>query len=78
MEEVRKVLQLRWDIFSSFSPNLQTAHKKESLDAVNEILGKMPVAEAEDVVEKLQMANILHFSEPGVRDVTGKDADADN
>lgn len=70
VEEVRKALQLRWDLFSSFPESLQTALKSEKLKEVNKVLGKMEVPEAEDVVEKLQMGGMLMFSEPGVRDAT--------
>lgn len=73
IEEVRKALQLRWDLFSSFPEKLQEALKSESLDKVNKILGEMEVSEAEEVVEKLQMGGMLMFSEPGVRDATGKE-----
>jgi cell division cycle protein 37 len=73
IEQVRKALQLRWDLFSSLKPKMQDALKKESLDAINKVLADMDVAEAEDVVEKLQMGGILNFSEQGVRDATGRD-----
>jgi cell division cycle protein 37 len=71
IEEVRKALQLRWDLFSSFPISLQNALKTENLEEVNKVLGAMEVPEAEEVVEKLQMGGMLMFSEPGVRDATG-------
>ena len=76
ISEVRKALQLRWDLFSSFPTKFQEALKSEKLDVVNKVLGEMDVAEAEDVVEKLQVGGMLMFSEPGVRDATGKDGEA--
>jgi len=41
----------------------------ESLDEVNKVLGKMPVAEAEDVVEKLGEGGLLSLEE-GIVDAT--------
>ncbi|KAI1794893.1 Cdc37 N terminal kinase binding-domain-containing protein [Ganoderma leucocontextum] len=82
MEEVRKVLQMQWDIFSSFDERLQEALKAQSLEEVNKALGAMKVQEAEEVVRLLDMSGILSFSEGGIRDETGKgkgkstDADA--
>lgn len=54
---------------------MQKALQKESLDAVNKVLAKMEVEDAEEIVEKLQMSGILHFSMEGVKDVTGKDGE---
>lgn len=73
IEEVRKALQLRWDLFSAFPAKMQEALKSEKLEKVNKVLGEMEVSEAEDVVEKLQMGGMLMFSESGIRDVTGGD-----
>lgn len=72
IEEVRKALQSRWDIFEGFDPKFQKALKSNSLDAVNKVLGKMPVEEGEHVVELLQLAGILQFAEGGIRDETGR------
>lgn len=69
---VREYLQRRWDIFTSFPPNLQKALTKKSLEAVNKVLGKMAVEEAEEVVALLQEGGILSFDEGGIRDETGK------
>lgn len=71
MEEVRKVLQMRWDVFQGFKPELQEALKSQELDRVNKVLGDMKVDEAEDVVKMLDLAGILNFS-GGIRDETGK------
>lgn len=71
MEEVRKALQLRWDIFESFPPDLQEALRSNSLDEVNKVLGEMDVPSAESVVDALNMGGILNFAEGGVRDETG-------
>lgn len=72
IEDVRQALQDRWDIFTSFDPKLQKALQSNSLEQVNKVLGKMNVEEAEQVVEKLQIAGILQFAEGGIRDETGK------
>ncbi|EIW68660.1 hypothetical protein TREMEDRAFT_31687 [Tremella mesenterica DSM 1558] len=70
IEEVRAFLQHKWEIFTSFSSNLQTALKTEKLDEVNKVLGVMKVSEAEKIVELMQEGGMLSFSEPGVRDMT--------
>jgi cell division cycle protein 37 len=70
IEEVRKVLQMRWDVFESFPEDLKAALKVNKLEAVNEVLGKMSVPEAEQIVESLDMASILNFAEGGIRDET--------
>lgn len=72
VEQVRAVLQNRWDIYQSFSPSLRTALETKSLEDVNKVLGAMKVAEAEEVVGKLDQAGILNFSSSEVRDETGK------
>lgn len=56
-------------IFESFSADLRNALASESLDEVNKVLGKMPVAEAEDVVEKLGQGGLLSLEE-GIVDAT--------
>lgn len=68
VEEVRKMLQMQWDIFSSFKPEMQDALKSGSLDEVNKILGTMKVDDAEELVKMLDMAGILNFGGGGVRD----------
>ena len=71
IEEVRKVLQFRWDVFQGFSPDLQEALKSGGLDGVNQVLGDLDVVEAESIVNSLDVAGILNFAEGGVRDQTG-------
>ncbi|KAF7122726.1 hypothetical protein CNMCM5793_000836 [Aspergillus hiratsukae] len=56
-------------IFESFSEDLQKALASESLDEVNKVLGEMPVAEAEEVVEKLGAGGMLSLEE-GIVDAT--------
>jgi cell division cycle protein 37 len=56
-------------IFESFPPNLQRALQEGSLEAVNKVLGKMSVDEAEEVVGKLSEGGILSVEE-GVIDTT--------
>jgi cell division cycle protein 37 len=77
VEDVRNMLQLKWDIFCGFSEELQTALKEGTLDGVNRVLGAMPVPEAEQIVQSLDMAGILSFAEGGIRDETGQDEDGD-
>lgn len=56
-------------IFESFPPGLQRALESGSLDRVNEVLGKMSVEEAEEVVEQLGNGGMLSLEE-GVIDAT--------
>lgn len=78
VEEVRKVLQMRWDVYEAFSDELKEALKAQSLDRVNGVLARMRLADAESVVGLLGNAGILNFAEGGIRDETGrKDADED-
>src|SRR5699024_4252897 len=57
------------DIFQSFSSEMQNALKSESLDEVNKVLGKMPIQEAESVVDKLGDGGLLSLEE-GIVDAT--------
>lgn len=57
------------DIFDQFPPGLQRALESGQLDKVNEVLGKMSVEEAEEVVEKLGDGGMLSL-ERGVIDGT--------
>jgi cell division cycle protein 37 len=70
VEEVRKALQMRWDVFQSFPEDLRTALKVGTLEEVNKVLGNMDVKVAEDVVGKLDMAGIMSFVAGGIRDQT--------
>lgn len=70
MEQVRAFLQHKWEIFQAFPAPLKAALQTEKLDEVNKVLGRMKVAEAEEVVEQLQEGGMLSFSEAGVRDMT--------
>lgn len=72
IEDVRRALQMRWDLFSALSPDLQEALKGGELEGVNRVLGKMPVPEAEEAVKMMDMGGILNFAEEGIRDLTGK------
>ena len=56
-------------IFETFPPGLQRALESGSLDKVNEVLGKMSVDEAEQVVEQLGNGGMLSLEE-GVIDAT--------
>jgi len=70
IEEVRKALQFRWEIFEALPENLKTALQTEELVEVNKVLGEMEVDEAEEILQRLDMAGIIPFSESGVRDET--------
>ena len=81
LEQVRAFLEHKWEIFQGFPEALQIALKTEKLDEVNKVLGKMKVAEAEEIVELMQEGGMLSFryvsdtdsadgSERGVRDMT--------
>ena len=84
VEEVRRALQMRWDIFQTFDEKFQKALASGKLERVNKVLGDMDVAEAEQVVEALQMGGILSFADEGkIHDTTQGDdprikKDADN
>ena len=56
-------------VFESFPPGLQRALEGGSLDRVNEVLGKMSVEEAEEVVGQLGENGMLDMRE-GVIDST--------
>ncbi|KAI0097611.1 hypothetical protein GGR51DRAFT_540512 [Nemania sp. FL0031] len=51
------------EIFESFAPDMRKALETGSLDKVNEVLGKMKVAEAEELVGLLGEAGILSLEE---------------
>ncbi|KAJ7594827.1 hsp90-like protein [Mycena floridula] len=72
IEEVRKALEFRWAVFDGFSDDLKAALTSGNLDAVNKVLGAMDVQDAEGIVQKLDVAGILSFSESGIRDETSK------
>lgn len=56
-------------IFDTFPPGFQRALESGSLDRVNEVLGKMSVEEAEEVVEQLGESGMLDMRQ-GVIDGT--------
>ncbi|KZV90310.1 hypothetical protein EXIGLDRAFT_649423 [Exidia glandulosa HHB12029] len=74
IEEVRKVLQMRWDIFRGFPEDMQKALQSQKLERVNKVLGAMSVEDAESIVESLQLTGILSFADEGrIRDATADD-----
>lgn len=77
VEEVKKALQLRWDLFQGLSPELQEALKTGELAEVNKVLGNMGVAQAEQEVKMMDMGGILNFAGEGIRDMTGEADDED-
>jgi cell division cycle protein 37 len=72
VEDARKALQIRWNLFCGLPENLQKALNTNELAAVNKVLGDMPVSEAENAVQALDMGGILSFAEGGIRDETGR------
>ncbi|TFY59211.1 hypothetical protein EVG20_g7877 [Dentipellis fragilis] len=58
IDEVRKALQMRWDLFNTLSPALQDALKTGELVKVNKVLGSMSIPEAENAVRVLDMGGI--------------------
>lgn len=72
VEEVRKALQARWDVFESFPKELQEALESNLLENVNKVLGDIDVSTAEAIVQSLDAVGILNFAEGGIRDETGK------
>lgn len=71
IEEVRKALQTRWEVFQAFPVDLQRALKIGTLEAVNKVLGDMKVEDAEEVVGMIEAVGILSLSDGGrVRDLT--------
>jgi cell division cycle protein 37 len=77
IEEVRRALQMRWDLFCGLPEDLQEALKTNELAAVNKVLGNMPVSEAENAVKALDIGGILSFAEGGIRDETGRADEVD-
>ena len=75
IEEVRKALQMQWDVYEGFEEDMKAALKSQKLEAVNKVLGSMEIEEVERVVELLQISGMLSFSESGIRDQTGKSED---
>lgn len=72
IEQVRQILQNRWDIYQSFDLEFKQALQTKSLERVNEVLGKLSVEKAEEIVGQLDAANILNFESREIRDETGK------
>jgi cell division cycle protein 37 len=77
-EEVRRALQLRWDVFTGLSGEMQEALQEGTLEGVNKVLGSMPVSEAEQVVKLLDVGGILSFAEGGIRDETGRGVEGED
>ena len=73
IEEARKYLQMQWEVFEGFDPELKEALKSQSLEKVNKVIGSMKVEKAEQIVGLLDSAGILNFVEGGVRDETNQD-----
>lgn len=71
-EEVEKQARI---VFESFPPGMQRALESGSLDRVNEVLGKMSVSEAEEIVEQMGNNGMLSM-EQGVIDGTTEEGQA--
>jgi cell division cycle protein 37 len=78
VEDARNALQIRWNLFCGLPEDLQDALKTNELAAVNKVLGNMPVSEAENAVQALDMGGILNFAEGGIRDETGRGSDQED
>ncbi|KAL5524797.1 CDC37 [Sanghuangporus sanghuang] len=78
IEQVRRALQMRWDVFNGFRDDLKEALKSQQLQEVNKVLASMTVEEAEKVVQLLDQTGILSFAEGGIRDETGRNKAADD
>ncbi|KAJ9106762.1 hypothetical protein QFC19_003075 [Naganishia cerealis] len=61
IEDIRAFLQMKWELFDAFPQDLKDAMKSESLDAVNKVLEKMDVQQAEKVVNDMQEGGMLSF-----------------
>jgi cell division cycle protein 37 len=61
IEDIRAFLQMKWDLFEAFPQDLKDAMKSESLEAVNKVLEKMDVQEAEKIVNDMQEGGMLSF-----------------
>jgi cell division cycle protein 37 len=72
VEEVRNMLQFRWEAFEAFPHDFQEALKTNKLEEVNKVLGELEVDDAEKIVEALQAAGIMSFAGDGIVDQTGK------
>jgi cell division cycle protein 37 len=78
IEQVRHALQMRWEVFEAFDDSLKKALQKGTLEAVNKVLGKMDVADAEETVRLLEMTGILSFADGGkVRDLTNPNGEVE-
>ncbi|KAH9013959.1 hypothetical protein EDB84DRAFT_1255031, partial [Lactarius hengduanensis] len=53
IEEVRKALQMCWDLFCGLPEDLREALKTNDLAVVNTVLGNMPLGIAENAVKAL-------------------------
>lgn len=72
VEDVRKALQFRWDVFDAFPEKLKTALKRGELEEVNAVLGKMQIDDAEEIVQGLEMSGIMSFAAGGNPDENDK------
>ena len=61
IEQVRAFLERKWEIFENFDDEFKKALTTQKLDVVNKVLGKMKVAQAEEIVELLQEGGMLSF-----------------
>jgi len=78
IEEVRKALTMRWQVFNGFPVALQDALKDGTLEAVNKVLGELEVSDAEEIVSKLDLTGIMNFVEGGIRDETKEEENEEN
>ncbi|CAN8096622.1 unnamed protein product [Discula destructiva] len=68
-------VQAAREVFESFAPDMKKALESGSLDAVNKVLGDMPIEAAEDLVSKFSEAGVLSLQEE-IIDATTADGQA--
>lgn len=65
--DVQKYLMRQWNIFDGFEERMKSALRKESLEEVNKVLGKMGLEEAEKVVSTFLVSRSGGLEEEGGR-----------
>ncbi|KAH9037173.1 Cdc37 N terminal kinase binding-domain-containing protein [Lactarius hengduanensis] len=74
IEEVRKVLQMRWDLFCGFPRTCKRPSRQMISRSSTRSSGICRSVSRRNAVKALDMGGILNFSEEGIRDETGRAA----
>lgn len=74
VEQVKRLLQIRWEVFSQFPTGIQEGLKNSDLTAINKELAKMKIEDAENLVKELEYTGILHFAEGGAQSALSQPA----